>query len=175
MTSIVAQYSRCNLHANWSIYEKSIALQGKLNVLGQWDSACFVRTTYSTAEYFTTAGWFLQNINIGDRIRFKTAQYCQLGSKFWTACQCLKMQNQYSMNSHQHCPSSVQCCLGPGIALQSVSVCFDHKLYSQPCSIVLNLYLSFGPEKDQWPGFELVSDVPPTRASRSPVINLQRR
>ena len=107
---------------------------------------------------------FLQNMNISDRFRLKTAQYFWFVLKLWTGISVhgeaeLRNKRWYHIHSHQHCPLSV---LRLSV-LQSVSV---YKLYSRPPCIVLNLCFWFRPGLSQSLRFEPVTDVPPDRAAR---------
>ena len=67
-----------------------------------------MQTTRCMAEYFTTAGYFLQNIIISYRICYSTTEYCRFVSTF-CAYQRIKMLNKYHIHSHQHCPLPVLC------------------------------------------------------------------
>ena len=89
-----------------SICWKSIVLQGRMNVPA---SACFacnqqyfiINWLYS--RIFHNKRIFLQNINISDRIRFKTAQYCPFVSKFWTGISVHGDAEQEVVSHHPHC------------------------------------------------------------------------
>ena len=96
---------------------------------------CFVRKNECTqpllalypnnwlyGRVFHNSRIFLQKINIGDRNRLKTAQYCRLFRGFELAYQCMEMLNKryHHIHSHQHCLLSM---LHLSV-LQSVSACF---------------------------------------------------
>ena len=72
---------------------------------------------------------FLQNMNISDRIRFKTAQYCRFDSKFCTGMS-VHGDAEQEVVSHPFppafplvCGNDVTLCCRVCSALQSVSVC----------------------------------------------------
>ena len=115
-------------------------------------------------NFCTTAGYFYKTSTSAIEFVQKQPDTIDLFRSFELACQCMEMLNkwQHHIHSHQHCPSSVLCLS----ALQSVSACQHYKQYSRPPCIVLNLCFWFQPGISQSLGFELVTDVPPSRASR---------
>ena len=119
---------------------------------------------------------FLQNINISDRIRFKTAQYCRFVSKF---CSGMSVHGdaEQEVVSHPFPPASPLVCAAASVLPFNQCQCAPHyKLYSRPPCIVLNLYFWFRPGLSQSLGFEFVTDVPPDRAAAccQRVRNLKR-
>ena len=106
----------------WLAYEIQILILNPVNVYRR-DYSQLVFSWYSFSQIY---GIFSHLSGSTSAIEFVSRQHCtfQLVRKFELANQCMKIRNKYSMSSHQNCPSSVLCCLGPSTALQSVSVCF---------------------------------------------------
>ena len=102
----------------------------------------------------------LQNINISDRTRFKTAQYCRFVTKFCTGMS-VHGDAEHEVVSHPFPPALPLVC-----AAASVRPFKVYKLYSRPPCIVLNLCFWFRPGLCQSLRFEPVTDVPQDRAAR---------
>ena len=152
--------AKCTIYEYSSICWKPIVLRGRMNVPGR--CLLCMQTIGCMSEYFTPGRIFLQKINISDRIRFKTAQYCRFVLKFALACQFMEMLKRgwYHIHSHQHFSSSVLprlCCPYIRVSVQIVQ--------SASC-IVLNLCFWFLPGLSQSLGFEPVTDVLPDSAAR---------
>ena len=109
---------------------------------------------------------FLQNINISDQNRFKTAQYCRFVSKFWTGMS-VHGDAEQEVASHPFPPAlPVVCAAESMLPFNPCQCASQYKLYCQPLCIVLNLCFWFRPGLSQSLGFEPVTDVPPDRAAR---------
>ena len=105
---------------------------------------------------------FLQNIDISDRLRFKSAQYCRFVWKFWTGMSVNGDAEQEVVSHHPHC----LVCAAASVLPFNPSQCVQHyKLYNRPPCIVLYLCFWFRPGISQSMGFEPVTNVPPDRAA----------
>ena len=119
---------------------------------------------------------FLQNINISDRIRFKTAQYCRFVSRFCLdelAYQCMEMLNSeqeevcWTRGSITSIPTSIapRLCCRVCAAFQSVSVCLALQIVQSASLHSFKLVLLVSVSHWQSVGIELVTDVPLDRAA----------
>ena len=102
-------------------------------------SACFAWKHLVVLQNIHNNRIFLQNINISDRIRFKTAQYCRFVSKFCTGMS-VHGDAEEEVVSHPFPPALPQC--PPAASVRPFQV---YKLYSRPPCIVLNLCFWFRP------------------------------
>ena len=113
---------------------------------------------------FHNIGIFLQNINISDRIRFKTAQYCRFVSKFCTGMS-VHGDAEQEVVSHPFPPALPIVCAASVLPFNPCQCARHYKLYSRPPCIVLNLCFWFRPGISQSLGLECVTDAP-ARSSR---------
>ena len=125
-----------------SICRKSIFLQGKINV----PARCLLcMQTFGCmpmyGRIFHNSRIFLQNINISDLIRFKTAQYCRFISKF---CKGMSVHGdaEHEVVLHPFQPALPLVCAAASVLAFNQSQCASqYILYSRPPCIVL--YLCF--------------------------------
>ena len=113
---------------------------------------------------------FLQNINISDRIRFKTGQYCRFVSKCWTSMS-FYGDAEKEFVSHPFPPALPHVCAASVLPFNQCQCALHYNLYSRPPCIVLNMCFWFRPGISQSLGFKRVTDVPLDRAQAASVLS----